>query len=463
MIRSWARLVVHELDLAPDPPLREKDLMRPVADRPVADRSRHATDAAWVEPFLAFGFVPRLDVADPLSLLSSWSRVPPRSEDDVCASELVREGVRALQSALEECASGHDSGDQVVFLSGGLDSRVILGGLLGLFDTSEIVAATFGLPGERDYDFASAVARRAGVRHVILETFSADWTTEGLVESARARRVPSPAVFGQRYLSYVLHQQIGPRNLFWDGLCGDMVGGKRLSPRPSPSSWDEAGDEFLQVHLHPRWRTLVRPDFDPTAFVPDTPFCSVDLMPYRDQLVFGIRQRCATSTRLLRDFPIRTPFLTRPWLDFMFTVPQAYRHEQYLYREIQKVAFPRLASLPTTALHGRPLMEGPVSRIVRKLDDEARGMASRLGLPVEYSSEDKSRANFAIRSSSRQSGPIRGLVRDNLTDLAARGLVDWLDVEAFIPGAVPCEQTDESVVVRLLNLELNLKAAELPS
>lgn len=417
-------------------------------------------DRYSLQQFLAFGFVPRGDVEDPLSLLSAWSRKPIRPARHVSESVLLREGVAALRAALEESAAAAAGGrDQVVFLSGGLDSRTILGGLLRLFDRSEIVAATYGQPGEQDYDFAAMVARRAGVRHERLESFSVEWTTDDLVDSVLARQIPLPSVFGQRYLSYVLHRRLGADNVFWDGLCGDVVAGKRTRTEVREWTWQTAGEQFLVVNLHPEWRCVVSADFDPHASLPPSPFCEVEQMSYPDQFGFGLRQRCYVATRLLSDYPIRTPFLTRPWLDFMLSLPWEYRLEQRMYREIQRSAFPELFSLPTTALSGGALTQTRLTRTRRRISRRARRAMVRTRLLRPRAGQPQ-RANDGIRAGYRERGPLRELVRANVADLAERGLLDWLDVGAYVPGAGSRPEHDPSLTLRLVNLELNLKAAD---
>ncbi|WP_164737253.1 asparagine synthase C-terminal domain-containing protein [Georgenia sp. SYP-B2076] len=417
-----------------------------------------ALEGATLEQYLAFGFVPRYDAEDPLELLSRWSRRPRRGVDDVTLADLVDEGVRALRAAVAECAAqGPGTGEQVVFLSGGLDSRTILASLLEVFDRSEIVAATFGLPGEQDFDFAAMVAKEAGVRHEVLESSAVEWTTQGLVDSVLARRVPMPAPVGQRYLSYVLHHRIGKDNTFWDGLSGDVIGGFMAPREGEVWDWPSAIEAFLAFHHGPQYRWLTSPGFEPHAALPDAPFCSPEVLAYPDQLMVGIRQRCYTMTRILPDFTVRTPFLAGPWLDFILSAPVRYRQDQYLYREIQKQAFPALFSLPTTKLHGGAVVESRWVRTARHLRQRARRTMPG-ARPAPGEALPGRGANAAIRKRYREPGPLRDLVEENIADLAARGVIGWTDVRAALPGG-GAPQSD-SVVTRLVGLEINLKAAD---
>ncbi|RYV49918.1 asparagine synthase-related protein [Pengzhenrongella frigida] len=421
----------------------------------------YAFDKNRIEQFLAFGFIPDPEDPEPLGLLREWSREPRRDLGEVSESALVREGAAAMRASVEECARRTTtSGDQVIFLSGGLDSRTILAALLETFDRSQIVAATFGRPGEQDFDYAALVARAAGVRHETLESSTVEWSTDGLVDSVLARQVPLPFPFGQRYLSYLLHERIGRDHAFWDGLCGDAVGGFR-SPTPGERvAWRDAVEEFQGFHLRKGWDKTVSADFDPWAGMPAGPFCSDALMAYPDQLVFGVRQRQYTATRILRGYTICTPFLVRPWLDFMLRVPEKFRNDQYLYQEIQKHAYPRLFSLPTTTYDGGAVLESRFTRSSRGLRRRVLSKAARMGFPVRGGQVPASGANDAVRGGYWAPGPTQDLVRENLTDLAGRGVVDWADPVAFIPGASEADRPSESDITRLLGLELNLKALD---
>jgi hypothetical protein len=54
----------------------------------------------------------------------------------------------------------------LVPISGGLDSRYLLGSVLELFPPSRIIATTFGQKGTLDFEIGKQVARKAGVRHI---------------------------------------------------------------------------------------------------------------------------------------------------------------------------------------------------------------------------------------------------------------------------------------------------------
>lgn len=419
------------------------------------------------DQYLAYGYLPELPEGDPLALLGSWSRAPRRDVRSVSESALVTEGVRALKAAFEACAaqsapSPHH--EQVVFLSGGLDSRTILGGLLDAYQPQEVLTATFGLPGEKDFDFAAQVAAVAGVRHEVLESFSVDWTTQGLVDSVLAREIPLPHPFGQRYLSYHLHRRIGAEHSFWDGWCGDVVGGAHLARAGDRRTWErwtweEAVAHFVQSQLVPGFEDYTSPGFRPESVMPVAPFCSGEELVYPDQLNLGVRQTRYIATRRMRGYTIRTPFLSEPWVDFMLSVPIDYRMKQRLYQAIQQQAYPRLFSLPTTRPSSSGVRASRLANRARAARRHLRRAGERVGLRSARDGQRGSGANDAIRRSHLERADVRGLIVDNLEDLAGRGVVPGLQPGAVAAAVAEGGISDTRISV-LLGLEINLKAVD---
>lgn len=434
---------------------------------PDPSRGRSAVlDREAVDEFLFFGFLPRADLDEPLSLLREWTPRERFREPPVSERELVRQGAKALKSSVREMAARHDSNaDQVVLLSGGLDSRAILGGLLECFDRSQVLAATFGVPGEQDHDFAAQVARATGVRHEVLNSFSVEWTTGCLVESIRARTVPLAFPFGQRYLSFHLHRRIGPSLPFWDGLCGGSASGALLPSSEDPDgAWDAALERWIERHRVRGAERLVKPTFEPLSPLPPSPWLPEDVLSYPDQLDFGLRQARYIATRRMRGYQIRTPYLTGTWLEFMLMLPLRLRRNQYLYLEILKEAYPQLSAMPTTALNGAPLTASRWRRVrqdaSRKVLRQAGRYRSRLGalrLPSVAGS-----ANEGVGRAMRDRPQIRHLVAENIHDLERRGLFSATEVTGLWQRHVSGEENNRRLLTVLVGLELNLKAAEMP-
>jgi asparagine synthase (glutamine-hydrolysing) len=98
-----------------------------------------------------------------------WDRIPYSPE--IGLGEAAEEAGRLLRNAVEERSSDHLRPG--VFLSGGLDSRTIL----GLMKPREqpVVTATFGQKGSRDVHYAEQIASAMNSQHLWFEMRGGDW------------------------------------------------------------------------------------------------------------------------------------------------------------------------------------------------------------------------------------------------------------------------------------------------
>jgi hypothetical protein len=422
---------------------------------PAVGPTAFAFDAGTAEEFLHFGYLPRADEADPFHLLAERGSVEEPSLAYRSDREMAEVGAAALRRTFERCAErAPGGGKQIVFLSGGLDSRAILGGLLDNFGTEEIVTATFGRPGEPDFDYARVVSASVGVQHEVLDSSTVTWSTDGLVRSASARRLPFPFPLGQRYLSYILHTRIGPSHTFWDGLAGGAVSGVNLRGDTS-SDWDAAVRHFV-ARSGPRrgGERLVRAGFRSRvrSSFPSAPLRSASEFSYADQLDFAVRQPCYIATRLMTGYRIITPHLVGPWLDFVLGLPMEVRVGRRAYLEILRRCYPRLFALPSTTPGSMDSAAPKGRRNLRRLTAKARSFAGRPRRST-YGSD----ANATINAAMVHRPELRALVDENLSDLRERGLVDWVDVDAILASR-DSDQPHTALLRRLVSLEINLKA-----
>lgn len=115
---------------------------------------------------------------DGLTRRRYWTPRFDESRDDLDDPEgEVRELGERLLRATERAVSG--KGRLLVPLSGGLDSRAILGAVLECKPASDILAVTFGMPGTFDFEIGARLARETGLAHRALDvTRPADYDAE---------------------------------------------------------------------------------------------------------------------------------------------------------------------------------------------------------------------------------------------------------------------------------------------
>jgi hypothetical protein len=408
-------------------------------------------DSDSIPVFLYFGYLPTAGQAVPAAR-------PPRREILRDPARLIDEGRDILRRAFRESIAPAGPGRlHVVPLSGGLDSRAILGGLLANVESRQVQAVTFGSPGTWDYEIGRAVACAAGVRWEAIDLSSEDWKWDTAQLVQTARRMERPVGLFDTHVNHQVPERFGAENAYWSGFMGDPLSGSHLPHRDS-ATWDEAQQHFVRCNRSCHSVDLLPPDFEPRRCLPPSPLPGVEDLCYDEQLDFAVRQQCLVRHIVWpKGYEYRTPFLHPAWVSFILGVPRRYREGQYLYKEILKAAYARLFALPVKNNLGLPLDAAPWRKAARILGLGARGLARRITPSVLYSiSPGLNYVDFD--RDIRRRPDLRATIHECLQDLRGRGLVDWIDLESLWQRHQRRQGNHADALMLLASLEIHLKA-----
>jgi hypothetical protein len=414
---------------------------------------------ADIPAYLHFGYLPKCQTGTTVVLDRLRLHLDTRRQVQEEAA-LVKQGTAVLHNALRQ--SVEKAGKEKIHilpLSGGLDSRAILGGLLENVDRTNIQAVTFGTPGTWDYEIGQQVAQAAGVRCEAVDLTAADWRwdMDGLRETAV--QIETPTWLFDAYVNRHIPQRFGIEAVYWSGFMGDPLAGSHLLPTDS-ADWEQARSQFVKRNQFARSMRLSPPDFVAENTLPDEPLLPVDLLSYDEQLDFAIRQRCLISHIVLPEgYDYQTPFLHPEWVEFILNAPRQYRAELKLYKRILQAAYPTLFALPTKTNNGLPLRAPRWRQVVQTNKLRVRHRVRRympwinLGVPPQTNYID-------FDDSLRHRADLQQLVYENIRALNKRGVVDWLDLEALWQRHQK-RQADYADALRLLaSLEIYLRGGE---
>lgn len=407
-------------------------------------------DVARLHAFLWFGFVPRVP---PSFAAEPWA-VPGASDAAPAPeAELVHEGARRLKALFAEPGEGQ----HVVPLSGGLDSRVILAGLLEGGARDRITAVTFGTPGTLDYDLGRQVARAAGVEHVALDLTRERVEPEHLLDTVRAGGAWTHVY--EAYYGHLVAWRFGTEPTYWSGYAANTIAGSHAGPDP-PGGWAEALRAFAARNRFSRSVALPPPSFDPLAVLPSEPLLTDTDLVATEQLHLVLRYGCRYRQTLLpRGHDYRTPFLDPDWVAFLLALPFELRHAQTLYRRAAREAFPDLLALPTKAELGLTLGAPAWRRGLRRVEWAARNRLHRLVPRLPLKPHPKT--NYVdFDRELRAGGVLHEAARELLQRLRARGVVDWIDLDAIWRRHQERRTHHGDALVLLTSLEANLAVEE---
>ena len=401
--------------------------------------------------FLHFGYLPQVteDVKH-----QAWTRIRTLVLDNIGKDGnevgLVTQGVRALKSAFRN--PGGDT--HIIPLSGGLDSRAILGGLLEAGLKDQITTVTFGSPGTFDFDIGCDMARKIGVHHECIDLTQVRLTQELLEKTAQ--EVGMQVWSFDAYYNRLICERFGRDTTYWSGFMGDPLAGSHLLPESS-KTWDIALSRFVSRNRFSRSIDLTAPGFDPKDVLPQSPIFENTRLSYDDQLDFAIRQQSYIRVVVLPGgYDYRTPFLHPDWVDFILSVPRRYRENMYLYKEILKQAYPKLFSFPTKTNLGLPLSAPHWREQLRRISLRASSVAKRFLLNGPWGVQP--RLNYIdFDQGLRKREDLKTIVYQNLQDLKHRGVVDWIDIDAIWDRHQRKLGNHADALTLLASLEINLK------
>lgn len=365
---------------------------------------RRATNA-----FLQFGYVPGEPTLDPYLRGVSLGGGQPGDPD-----ALADRGARALDVSFDRCAGALDGAAHVVPLSGGLDSRTILGELLDRVGRERIRTVTFGVPGTWDYDIPKRIAERFDLdsAFVPLDAGGFRWSN-GLVFEHCDHRSPVPVV--EKTVNHHAQELFADEDaVYW---CGFNVETGAIAGQ-SHDTWDRAVAEF--VSRNTVCTSLAEETFDPRGAVPDEPIAGTDVLPFDQQLDYALRQEYYSKPLLFPDDDVELalPFMERPWREFCLNLPPEHRKNRRMFRRILQSRYPDLFAIPVDSYGGMSL--GAPAALAR-----LKGLAHRAVERIPGPLGDPRRNYYDFDTFFARDG-IEGWVAANVTDLSARAAVDWI-------------------------------------
>lgn len=405
-----------------------------------------------VAAYLHFGYLPR--VPEDLTSLPGWGLADASAVEETRYDDLVKRGMAAFASAFDDIPDG----PHVVPLSGGLDSRAVLGELLGRVGPNEITTVTVGVPGSLDFDLAKVIAREAGVRHLGIDLSVQILAEDALEDAVRGSHSATWAF--DTYYNRLVRQRAGDSALFWSGYLGGV--GRRLGSSADSSERSDRAyrDACRRFAVSNRWSKsvdLVAAGVDPVSFLPDSPISRDSQLDFDEQLNLWVRQPCLTRpVNLPVGYRHQAPFANDGVLAHFLSMPRVGGFRRDMYAATLHRAHPDLFAIPTTANAGLALYPSQSSRLRwygRRIIRAARRRLLR-------DEPDVWQANYLdLAHALRHRPDYREAVRARLQGLHERRVTPWLDIEQIWNEHQHRERDHAMALTLLASLDIHLDVA----
>jgi hypothetical protein len=369
----------------------------------------------------------------------------------------VSEGVKAFKETMKaEIASTNVNATHILPLSGGLDSRAILGGLLENLPKSQIVAATYGIPGTWDLEIAQTITREFGIRHEVFNLQDEKWEIDQLLASAT--RLKNPVSVHQSHVRQKINNHFGSDCVYWSGLMGDSLAGSDLPKTPSQDK-TEAVRRHINLYPTHHYKDQIFQEKIITKAVSECSWDRIKQTKYTldQQLDFGVRQRLLTQQIVLfNGFIFKTPFLSSLWTNFISNVPCQWFQDKHLYKRVIRESFQELWKLPSGSTFGRPISASKfeifLGRVIAKLKPYI--------VPKDpYRSHP--RTNYINWTESlRHKGNLQSSVRETLESLKHRAIFRNAELDTWWLDHLNRKKDYTVLLMNLSSLELLLQAGK---
>lgn len=253
------------------------------------------------------------------------------------------------------------SGYCIVPLSGGWDSRILLGYALERFPASQIKTYTFGTKGQLDFEIGKKIAKQAGVEHISFDLSHIQLSWDAL--KASVMETPWTYTADSFFNKYCYRQMQSNADILLTGFMGDPLTGGHIYQENGP----DIRRLFLDSQTVNHNQVNPKPDMNPCKSFPDLP--ANTLFSDHQLLDLGIRQaHCiapivsfkkkwdswdtSLGTIAESNTKIIAPFAHPEWIHYWVHVPDAYKRDRWLYLEFLREKFPELRKISNKEFYG---------------------------------------------------------------------------------------------------------------
>jgi hypothetical protein len=368
---------------------------------------------------------------------------------DLTESDLVSLGSTIFQSAINNNFKTGQS--HLVPISGGLDSRAILAGLLDCTEAKNIYTYTFGQPGSYDFDIGNFLAKKIGTNHASYNLRDEPWDINELVTTAKRFRRQTNLFFHPN-ISKIQQEYLGIN--YWSGFMGGEIAGCHMD-RHEGDSLQTVKLKFIKnntfvssVNLNSSGSEALLPliEVDPNLR---------DSVSLTENIDFTNRQLKYVAPHVLSEgMSYKLPFLDADWAQFILSVDNEMRFDTKIYKAILVALYPKIFSYPIKDNHGLTLDAPQYKLKAKKISHRLKSKVNQFYNFYHNPFTNYLEFNSEIRSNSN----LREVLRTLTDDLKARDVVGWIDIDSIWERHLKSNKDHADALITLASLELNFKA-----
>lgn len=391
-----------------------------------------------INNFLKFGYF--FDYNPDLEI--KLDEIDKKKYESASRSELVKiGGDKFLDSISKEYEPNKRN---LVPISGGLDSRAILAGLLRFTDARNIETYTFGVRGSLDFEIGNYIAKKLGTNHMSFDLEKYDYDESSLFDiSSRVDR--QTMLFHHAPIKAV--DQNFKDHFHWSGFMGDPIAGSKYK-NEYKNCLKSAKEKFLLDNVFTTSVKLY--DAIEQEYFLTKPNINSDNLSCYEQIDFFNRQlKYVMPHVLMKGYDYKLPFVNSVFSQFMLDVDNKYRDNQNLYYDILLQSFPKEFKYRTRTKYGLPLNTSHRVANFKRLSNKFL-QVSRINRNINVNYMDF--ANLI-----RRDKKFYNLIRCSVNDFNERKFVLPFDVNKVLLEHVNGYNNHTNILLLITSLDIHLK------
>jgi len=336
----------------------------------------------------------------------------------------------------------------IIPISGGLDSRAILAGVLEFVPVDRIKTYTFGIKGSYDYEIGIETAQKAGVFHQAIDLNEVRYTQEELLEVAKKCDWQTH-LFHHPPLRFL--EEFIEDNIIFSGYLGDLIFGsyanKAKIDKHDIKKWylkNKKYSKFINQPYFDEFMDLI-PNIDKNSIV----------SPVEQLILYERGPKLTAPHILMKGWNYELPFIDKRIMDFMFSLPNRYRINEFFFIDTMIRYYPDLFQIRSKTTYGHHLKSlKPVlyaerlkNKLIRKLNNIGFNFIYK---PYNYLDFDK---GIIDRSDFKE------IFRQNLIDLEKRNILNDFSPTEILKKHYKSKDLSQ-ILILLTSLEIILKSKE---
>jgi len=358
----------------------------------------------------------------------------------------------------------------VIPISGGWDSRIILGESLKHFPKSKIKTYSFGVPGQLDFDIGRLISKKLDLNHESVDLTKVPITWDKLLESVSIS--PWTGVPDAFYNQYGLKKVAQEGDIMLSGFLGGPLTGGGLDF--TGDTREQIIHDFVCKQRRVKSIDLLPSDFSPSKLLPQ--FENSTDLSFIMFLYFYVRQLSYTyriisngegwkgwkiDTGDLENIKIVAPFLHEKWVKFWMSIPDDYKENQSLYLKMMHHNYPELAKMPSKySLGANP--NSSFSQISKKIEYKVKRKLYRIA-PTFFDKPNAMHNYLDFAEAFRTREDYKEVLQKSFEILKENKLVDWLNFNSLYNSHQKRREDYSDCFVVLIGLALNLENEKMNS